>query len=85
MIYLLQQIDQLNQSQKEQIQRLREHHEEQQQLTDEINRAVMFQRMQQISRTGAQMGMVSDRLQCIEFLTLNKITLLEQFITFNQE
>lgn len=67
MIYLLQQIDQLNQSQKEQIQRLREHHEEQQQLTDEINRAVMFQRMQQISRTGAQMGMVSDRLQWIDF------------------
>lgn len=60
----LQQIEQHKQNQQEQFQRLKEHQqqqEQQQQLSDEINRAVMFQRMQQISRPAAQMGMVSVR------------------------
>lgn len=58
------QLQQQTQKQQDQILRIKEQQEQQQQqLTDEINRAVMLQRMQQAARTPAPMGMVSSKLE----------------------
>lgn len=51
------QLQQQTQKHQDQIQRIKEHQE--QQLTDEINRAVMLQRMQQAARPAGSIGMVS--------------------------
>ncbi|XP_031623250.1 BUB3-interacting and GLEBS motif-containing protein ZNF207-like isoform X2 [Contarinia nasturtii] len=56
MAALAQELQQQSQKQQDQILRIKEQQE--QQLTDEINRAVMLQRMQQVARPAASMGMV---------------------------
>lgn len=54
------QLQHQTQKQQDQILRIKEQQEQQQQqLADEINRAVMLQRMQQVGRSAAPIGMVS--------------------------